>query len=115
MQVASGPVGCQRVQCQAPPDRQISAEILSFLDWFNHPTKPEGLLRSGLAHLWFVTVHSFESGNGRVARVIADSAPAQSEGSRQRFHSVSGQIRKERSDQCDMLERTRKGTLDVGD
>ena len=115
MQVVSGPVGRQRVHYQAPPARQIVAEMQSFLDWFNRLTGPEGLLRAGIAHLWFVTVHPFHDGNGRVARAIADLALAQSEGSRQRFYSVSSQIRKDRSNYYDMLERTQKGTLDVSD
>lgn len=115
MQVVSGPVGRQRVHYQAPPARQITAEMQSFLGWFNQLSGLEGLLRAGIAHLWFVTVHPFDDGNGRVARAIADLALAQSEGSRQRFYSVSSQIRKDRSNYYDMLERTQRGTLDVTD
>ena len=115
MQVVSGPIGRQRVHFRAPPARQISAEMRTFLRWFNRPTGTEGLLRSGIAHLWFVTIHPFDDGNGRVARAIADLALAQSEGSGQRFYSVSSQIRKERSNYYDMLERTQKGTLDISD
>ncbi len=82
-----------------------------FLDWFNRRGEPEGLLRAATAHLWFVTVHPFEDGNGRIARAIADQALAQSEGSGQRFYSMSSQIRKERSDYYAILERTQKGGL----
>jgi Fic family protein len=113
MQVVSGPVGRQRVHFQAPPARQVKAEIRRFLDWFNRRTEPEGLLRAGLAHLWFITIHPFEDGNGRVARAIADQALAQSEDSGQRFYSLSSQIRKERSDYYDALERTQKGGIEV--
>ena len=115
MQVVSGPIGRQRVHYQAPPAQQLDAEMQAFLDWFNRRCEPEGLLRAGLAHLWFVTIHPFEDGNGRVARAIADQALAQSENSGQRFYSMSSQIRKERSDYYDMLERSQKGALDVTD
>ena len=115
MQVVSGPIGRQRVHYQAPPAPQLDGEMQAFLDWFNRRGEPEGLLRAGLAHLWFVTIHPFEDGNGRVARAIADQALAQSEDSGQRFYSVSSQIRKERSDYYDMLERSQKGALDVTD
>ena len=115
MQVVSGPIGRQRVHYQAPPARQITAEMRSFLDWFNRLGGLEGLLRAGIAHLWFATVHPFDDGNGRVARAIADLALAQSEGSGQRFYSVSSQIRKDRSNYYDMLEQTQKGNLDVSD
>ena len=115
MQVVSGPIGRQRVHYQAPPAQQIEAEMQAFLEWFNRRGKPEGLLRAGLAHLWFVTIHPFEDGNGRVARAIADQALAQSEDSGQRFYSMSSQIRKERSNYYDMLERSQKGALDVTD
>ncbi len=115
MQVVSGPIGRQQVHYQAPPAPQLDGEVRTFLDWFNRRSEPEGLLRVGLAHLWFVTIHPFEDGNGRIARAIADQALAQSEGSGQRFYSVSAQIRKERSDYYRMLERSQKGALDVTD
>jgi Fic family protein len=113
MQVVSGPVGRQRVHYQASPARLLDAEMEAFLEWFKLRDEPEGLLRAGLAHLWFVTVHPFEDGNGRIARAIADQALAQSEESGQRFYSMSSQIRKERSDYYDALESAQKGTLDV--
>ena len=115
MQVVSGPIGRQRVHYQAPPAERLQAETRRFLDWFNRKDEAEGLLRAALAHLWFVTIHPFDDGNGRVARAIADKALAQSEGSRQRFYSMSSQIRKQRADYHDMLERTQKGDLDVTD
>ena len=113
MQVVSGPIGRERVHYRAPPARRVDAEMQAFLAWFNRRGEPEGLLRAGLAHLWFVTIHPFEDGNGRIARAIADQALAQSEVSGQRFYSVSSQIRKERSDYYKMLERSQKGGLDV--
>lgn len=113
MQVVSGAIGRERVHFQAPPFERLEDEIQRFLDWFNAEPETEGLLRAGLAHLWFVTIHPFEDGNGRVARAIADQALAQSEGSGQRFYSMSSQIRKERSTYYDLLERTQKGDVDV--
>jgi Fic family protein len=113
MQVVSGPLERQRVHFQAPPADRVDAEMRGFLEWFSHGNAAEGLLRAALAHLWFVTVHPFDDGNGRIARTIADQALAQSEGSGQRYYSLSSQIRKERSDYYDILERTQKGSLDV--
>jgi Fic family protein len=115
MQVVSGPLGRERVHYQAPPAAGLDAEMRAFLAWFNRKGAPEGLLRAGLAHLWFVTIHPFEDGNGRVARAIADQALAQSEGSGQRFYSMSNQIRKERSAYYDALAQSQKGGLDVTD
>jgi Fic family protein len=115
MQVVSGPLERQRVHYEAPPADRVDAEMSAFLEWFSHRDSAEGLLRAGLAHLWFVTMHPFEDGNGRIARAIADQALAQSEESGQRYYSLSSQIRKERNDYYDALERTQKGSLDVTD
>ena len=115
MQVVSGPIGRQRVHYEAPPATRIDAEMQHFFDWYHDSGKTEGLLRAGLAHLWFVTIHPFDDGNGRIARAIADQALAQSESSAQRFYSMSSQIRKERSDYYEALERTQKGDLEVTD
>jgi Fic family protein len=113
MQVVSGPVGRPRVHYEAPPASRLDKEMKRFLEWFNGKPATEGLLRAGLAHLWFVTLHPFEDGNGRVARAIADSALAQSENTSQRFYSVSSQIRKDRRRYYDTLESTQKGDVDV--
>ncbi len=113
MQVVSGPVGRQRVHYQAPPASRIEPEMDRFLAWFNGKPTTEGLLRAGLAHLWFVTLHPFEDGNGRIARAIADQALAQIEHVGQRFYSVSSQIRAERKQYYDSLEQAQKGDLDV--
>jgi Fic family protein len=113
MQVVSGPAGRARVHYQAPPAPRVDKEVKRFLAWFNGKPATDGLLRAGLAHLWFVTIHPFEDGNGRIARAIADKALAQSESTGQRFYSVSSQIRKERKQYYDGLESTQRGDLDV--
>ena len=113
MQVVSGPVGRQKVHYQAPPANRVSREMKAFLKWFAKPGETDGLLVAGLAHLWFVTIHPFDDGNGRIARAIADMALARAEGTGQRFYSMSAQIRRERNDYYQMLEQTQKGSLDV--
>lgn len=115
MQVVSGAMGREHVHYQAPPAGRVASDMQAFLDWFNAPANIDGLLRAGLVHLWFVTVHPFEDGNGRIARAIADQALAQSEGSPHRFYSMSSQIGREREDYYAILERTQKGGLDVSD
>lgn len=113
MQVVSGPIGRQKVHYEAPPAARVSEEMKRFLSWFKSPGDTDPLFVAGLAHLWFVTIHPFDDGNGRIARAIADMVLARSEGSTQRFYSMSAQIRRERSDYYIMLERTQKGGLDV--
>jgi len=114
MQVVSGPMGRERVHFEAPPSDLLKKEMTSFLDWFN---KNQGdldiVLKAGVAHLWFVTVHPFDDGNGRIARAIADMQLARSDDSKHRFYSMSAQIRKDRSDYYEVLEKTQKGTLDI--
>ena len=113
MQVVSGPIGREKVHYEAPPATRVSEEMDAFLRWFAKPGDTPPLLVAGLAHLKFVTIHPFEDGNGRIARAIADMALARSEGTNQRFYSMSSQIRYERDDYYDMLERTQKGNTDV--
>ena len=113
MQVVSGPIGRQKVHYEAPPAARVSGEMKRFLSWFEAPRDTDPLFVAGLAHLWFVTIHPFDDGNGRIARTIADMALARSEGSPQRFYSMSAQISRERSDYYITLERTQKGGLDV--
>jgi Fic family protein len=113
MQVVSGPIGRQKVHYEAPPAARVRKEMKRFLSWLEAPGDTDPLFVAGLAHLWFVTIHPFDDGNGRIARAIADMALARSEGSPQRFYSMSAQIRRERSDYYIMLERTQKGGLDV--
>lgn len=113
MQVVSGPVGRQRVHFEAPPAAQLAPEMARFLDWANRDTADPPLLKAGLAHLWFVTVHPFDDGNGRIARAIGDLMLARADGSPQRFYSLSAQIQRERSAYYAILERTQKGSLEV--
>ena len=113
MQVVSGPYGREKVHFEAPNAARLPDEIAAFLEWFKTPDNTDPVLRAGLAHLWFVTIHPFEDGNGRIARAIADMALARSESSPQRFYSMSAQIRRERDAYYDTLEHTQKGDLDV--
>jgi len=113
MEVVSGPIGRERVHFRAPAASRLDGEMSAFLEWFNEGPEMDPVAKAGLAHLWFVTVHPFDDGNGRIARAIADLALARSEGSSQRFYSMSAQIRQERGDYYDVLERTQQGTLDV--
>ncbi|MYH27683.1 MAG: Fic family protein [Acidobacteria bacterium] len=115
MQVVSGPAGRERVHFEAPPAARLDAEMRAFLDWFEAPPETDPVLRAGLAHLRFVTIHPFDDGNGRIARAVADMALARSEHSAQRFYSMSSQIRAERNDYYDILEQTQRGTTDVTD
>jgi Fic family protein len=109
----SGPIGRERVLYQAPPAKKVSREIQAFLKWFNGEPTVDPVIKAALAHLWFVTIHPFGDGNGRIARAIADMALARSENSNQRFYSMSAQIRIERKAYYEMLEQTLKATLDV--
>lgn len=118
MQVVSGPAGRQTVHFEAPPAQRLDAEIRVFLDWFNDANGSLALdpvLKAGLAHLWFVTLHPFDDGNGRIARAVGDMALAKAEQSSQRFYSLSAQIQRERSAYYTLLETTQKGDLDVTD
>jgi Fic family protein len=113
MQVVSGPIGRQRVHFEAPPALRLPAEMERFLEWVNGESEEPPLIKAGLAHLWFVTLHPFDDGNGRIARAIGDLWLARADGSPQRFYSLSAQIQRERKAYYDILERTQKGTLDV--
>ena len=113
MQVVSGPVGRQKVHYEAPPAHRLDAETSDFLLWFNGPEEADPVVKAGLAHLWFVTVHPFDDGNGRIARAVGDMALARAERSAQRFYSLSAQVQRERKDYYDVLERTQGGPLDV--
>ena len=116
MQVVSGPIGRQRVHFEAPPADRLDVEMDRFLHWVNTPTDEHPpLLKAALAHLWFVTLHPFDDGNGRIARAIGAMLLARADGSPQRFYSLTAQIQRERQDYYDILERTQKGTLDVTD
>ena len=113
MQVVSGPVGREKVHYEAPAAIRLDAEMQAFLEWYNHGAGIDLVLRAAIAHLWFVTVHPFDDGNGRIARAIADQMLARSEGSSQRFYSMSAQIRQERNSYYNILEATQSGGLDI--
>ncbi|OCK59867.1 Fic family protein [Bradyrhizobium sp. LMTR 3] len=113
MQVVSGDYGRERVHYEAPAAERLDAEMAAFLDWYNAEEKIDPIIKAAIAHLWFVTIHPFEDGNGRIARAIADMSLARSEGIPQRFYSMSAQIRAERKTYYDMLESTQKGDLNI--
>lgn len=113
MQVVSGPIGRQRVHFEAPPANRLDVEMARFIEWANTRTPDHPILKAGLGHLWFVTLHPFDDGNGRIARAIGDLLLARADGSPQRFYSLSAQIQREHRDYYDILERTQKGSLDV--
>jgi Fic family protein len=113
MQVVSGPVGRERVHYEAPAASRVPDEMTAFLRWFNADSDIDLVLKAAIAHLWFVTIHPFDDGNGRIARALADLLLARSEESAQRFYSMSAQIRVEREDYYRLLEATQKGELDI--
>jgi Fic family protein len=113
MQVVSGPVHRRKVHYEAPPAHRLKAEMKRFLDWAVGDTGDAALIKAGLAHLWFVTLHPFDDGNDRIARAVGDLFLARSDGSPQRFYSLSAQIQRSRRDYYDVLERMQKGSLDV--
>ena len=115
MQVVSGPVGRRKIHFQAPPADALPVETARFLAWANEKTGEPALIKAGLAHLWFVTLHPFDDGNGRIARAVGDLFLARADGSPQRFYSLSAQIQRERKTYYNVLEHTQKGTLDVTD
>jgi Fic family protein len=113
MQVVSGAMGKEKVHYEAPNADDLEEEMAVFLDWFNSNRSLDAVLKSAVAHLWFVTIHPFDDGNGRIARAIADMQLAKADGDHQRFYSMSAQIRLERNTYYEILERTQKGTLDI--
>lgn len=113
MQVVSGAIGRDRVHFEAPAATRLDQEMQNFLDWFNTDLSHDPVLKAGLAHLWFVTIHPFDDGNGRIARAIADMALARADNSAQRFYSMSAQIRQERAKYYNILEHMQKGSMDI--
>jgi Fic family protein len=113
MQVVSGRYDRERVHFQAPPAARIEDEMEAFLTWFNQPPATDGIIHAAIAHLWFVTMHPFDDGNGRIARALAEMSLARTENSPQRFYSLSGQIRRDRAEYYGSLEGTQKGDLDI--
>jgi len=113
MQVVSGPIGKEKVHYQAPPAESVDNEINHFLYWFNSDITTEPIIKSGLAHLWFVSIHPFDDGNGRIARAIADMQLARTDMTNQRFYSMSAHIEHQKKAYYDILEKTQKGSMDV--
>jgi len=113
MQVVSGPIGREKVHFEAPGHDRLKNEMPAFLKWLNGKSETDLVLKSALAHFWFVTIHPFDDGNGRIARAIADMMLACSEKTEQRFYSMSAQIQQERNAYYDVLEKTQKSTLDI--
>lgn len=113
MEVVSGPYGREKVHYEAPSYERLEREMAQFLDWFEAEDSMDPVMKSALAHFWFVTIHPFDDGNGRIARAIADMMLARSERSAQRFYSMSSQIQKERNAYYHVLESCQKGDLDI--
>ena len=113
MQVVSGPIGRETVHYEAPSHERLKREMSVLLKWFNGRSETDLVLKSALAHFWFVTIHPFEDGNGRIARAVADMVLARSEKTTRRFYSMSAQIQQERNAYYKVLEKSQKGTLDI--
>ena len=113
MQVVSGPLGRQQVHYEAPPAARLDSEMTQLLAWVDASTHEPALIKAGIGHLWFVTLHPFDDGNGRIARAIGDLLLARADGSPQRFYSLSAQIQRERDDYYLILERTQKSSVDI--
>ncbi|MGB8521592.1 MAG: Fic family protein [Candidatus Acidiferrales bacterium] len=113
MQVVSGPVGHHKIHYEAPAADRVEGEMGKFLAWFDGNDQEDPLLKAGIAHLWFVTIHPFQDGNGRIGRAIAEMCLARSDGSAQRFYSMSSQILEERKEYYDVLEKTQAGSQDI--
>ncbi len=115
MQIVSGPVGREKVHYEAPEFDRLETEMQAFIRWFNAPVETDLVIGAALAHFWFVTIHPFDDGNGRLARALADMMLARSEKSPMRFYSMSSQIQRERKAYYEVLEQCQKGGLDISD
>ena len=113
MQVVSGAIGRQKIHFEAPSADRLGREMSDFIAWFNKQNKIDPILKAGIAHLWFVTLHPFEDGNGRIARALCDMALAQSDGIKERFYSLSSQFESERADYYNQLEKQQRGSPDI--
>ena len=113
MQVVSRPIGKEIIHYEAPAAELLPDEMNKFFQWFNETTNTDPVLKAAIAHLWFVTIHPFDDGNGRIARALADMQLARADGTAQRFYSMSAQIRKERNAYYAILEKTQRGDLDI--
>ena len=113
MQVVSGPIGREKVHYTAPEAPRLEEEMNRFMEWFNTDKSMEPVMKSAVAHLWFVSIHPFDDGNGRIARAIADTQLARADRTKQRFYSMSAQLMKSRKEYYDVLESTQKGSMDI--
>jgi len=113
MQVVSGPVGRDKVHFEAPAADRLEDEMARFLEWFNADATIDPVLNAGIAHFWFVTIHPFDDGNGRIARAIADMSLARADGSKERYYSMSAQIEAERKDYYNCLEQQQRNDIDI--
>ncbi len=113
MQVVSGGIGREKVHYEAPEANRIEKEMKTFLKWFNAKNELDPVLKAGIAHLWFITIHPFDDGNGRIARAITDMQLARADADPKRFYSMSAQIRLLRNKYYDVLEKIQKGKLDI--
>ncbi len=113
MQVVSGPIGRERLHFEAPEAKRLRREVTAFLNWFGKTKSVDPVLKAGIAHFWFVTLHPFEDGNGRISRAIADMALARAEGAQERFYSMSTQIEAEKKDYYLKLENCQRGDVDI--
>lgn len=113
MQVVSGPMGKEKIHFEAPESKRLSSDMDLFLNWFNSESTTDAVLKAAIAHLWFVTIHPFDDGNGRITRAITDMLLARADGTSQRFYSMSAQILRERAKYYAILEQTQKGNLDI--
>ena len=113
MQVVSGGMGREKVHFEAPSPEKLEKEMQEFINWFNHKESLDSIIKAGISHLWFVTIHPFDDGNGRIARAITDMQLSKSDGVNQRFYSMSSRINAEKKSYYTVLERTQKGDLDI--
>lgn len=113
MQVVSGAVGKEKIHFKAPDAATVDSEMEKFLFWFEQKEGIDEVIKAAIAHLWFVTIHPFEDGNGRIARAIADMQLARADNSSQRFYSMSAQIKTERAEYYTCLEKTQQSNLDI--
>lgn len=113
MQVVSGPMGKESVHYQAPGPERVPEEMARFIEWFNAEPQWDPVIKAGIAHLWFVSIHPFDDGNGRIARALTDMLLARAEGSKNRYYSMSGEIKQDLKNYYDVLERTQKGEGDI--
>ncbi|MGA2230948.1 MAG: Fic family protein [Tepidisphaeraceae bacterium] len=113
MRVVSGPIGREKTHFEAPAADRLESETSQFIKWFNAPTAVDPVLKAGIAHFWFVTIHPFEDGNGRIARALADMSLARADGTKDRFYSMSARIEAERSEYYLQLESAQRGEMDI--